>query len=204
MLSNLNWIDNAILFVFFISVIAGLMRGLIKEIISLLTWLAGFVIAVMFSPKLAGLFTGSPQVKSMISGATSSAGINTTQPVSVLSLGICFVILFVATLIVGSVINSLTSRAVERDGISFANRLLGSVFGFARGFLLVLVGVFLAQLSPIQQQPSWAQSQFVTAFQPAVQWLSRMIEPQLQNLKQKVDNTLQSGADKAQEMFQSE
>jgi membrane protein required for colicin V production len=199
-MSSLNWVDNVILFVFFMSVVAGLMRGLVKEVISLLTWLAAFVVAVLFSSKLAGIFTSSHQVQSMISGATSSIGINTAQPVSVLSLGLSFVLLFVGTLIVGSIINSMTSKAVERTGISFSNRLLGSVFGLGRGFLIALVGIFVVQLSPIQQESYWSQSQFVTAFQPAVQWLGGIVQPGFDSLKSKVSDTLQNT--NTQQLFQ--
>lgn len=191
-MSSLNWVDNIILFVFFMSVVAGLMRGLVKEVISLLTWLAAFIVAVIFSPKLAAMFTSSPSVQSMVSGASTAVGLNTAQPVSMFAIGVSFIALFVGTLIVGSLINSLTSRAVERQGISFANRLLGSVFGLARGFIIVLVIIFLVQLSPIQQQPYWSSSQFVNAFQPAVQWFGNLVQPGFQSLKAKVDTTLQN------------
>ncbi len=191
-MSSLNWIDNIILIVFFFSVVAGLMRGLIREVISLLSWVAAFIIAVIFSSKLAATFTSSPDVQSAISNATTSIGVNAAQPVSMFSVGVSFIILFVGTLVIGSIINSFMSRAVERQGISFANRLLGSVFGLMRGFIIVMVGIFLVQLSPIQQQPYWSQSQFVNAFQPAVQWFGNIVQPGFQSLKAKVDSTLQN------------
>lgn len=191
-MSSLNWVDNVILFVFLISVLAGLGRGLVKEVLSLLTWLAAFVVAALFSTSVASYFTGSTQVQSMVANTTNTIGINTAKSVSVLSLGISFVALFVGTLILGSIINALTSRAVERGGISFANRLLGAVFGLIRGTLIVLVGIFLVQLSPISQEPYWQASQFVRAYQPSVQWLSNIVEPGLQSLKTKVGDTLQN------------
>src|ERR1041385_2992010 len=68
-MSNLNWVDIVILVIFFASVLAGLIRGFVKEIISLVTWIAAFFIATMFASKLAAWFTSFPSVQSMISSA---------------------------------------------------------------------------------------------------------------------------------------
>ena len=190
-MTNYNWVDYIVLGIFFISVMAGLMRGLVKEVISILTWLAAFVVSSLFATRVASSFTGSEQVQSAISSASSSIGINPSQPISVLAIGTSFVGLFVVTLIVGSIINYFVSHAVEGQGISFANRLLGAIFGLGRGFLVNLVMMFLIQLTPFEQQPWWAQSQFVQAFKPTVQWFSNIVQPGIENLKSRVGQTIQ-------------
>lgn len=192
MMSNLNWVDILILCVFLFSVLAGLMRGLVKEIISLLTWIAAFIIAIIFSSKLAALFTGTQQVQSAISSASNAVGTSAAQSISVLSVGVSFIILFVGTLLIGSIIGSIISKAVDSVGIGFINRFLGGVFGLARAFLLVLVGMFLIQLTTLQQQPWWVQSQFVSSFQPAVVWLGGVVAPGLASLKDTLNNTIQN------------
>lgn len=189
-MSNLNWVDNIILMVFVISILAGLMRGLVREMIALLTWAAAFVVAVLFSSKVAASFSGGQAVQGMVNQATGSMGVNAAKPLSMLSIGASFVGLFVATVIVGSIINYFVSRAVEGQGISFSNRLLGGVFGLARGFLLVLFTVFLIQLTPLSDQPYWTSSQFVHSFQPTIKWMSDLVSPGLENLKSKVSDTI--------------
>lgn len=188
-MSNLNWVDIVILVIFLASVLAGLIRGFVKEIISLVTWIAAFIIAMMFSSKLAAWFTSMPSVQSMMTSASSSIGANAEQSVSYIAIGISFLILFIGTLIVGSIISMIITRAVEGVGIGFVNRLLGGVFGLARGFLIVVVVIFLVQLTSAAQQTWWAQSQFVNSFQPAVAWVGGMISPGLATLKEKVSNT---------------
>lgn len=190
-MSNLNWVDLVILAIFLISVLAGLMRGLVKEIISLATWIAAIFIAVMFSSKLAMLFTSTQPVQSMVSSTSTSIGSSTAHPVSLLAIGISFLILFIGTMIIGAIINYIISSAMSSIGLGLINRLLGAVFGLARGFLIVVVAIFLVELSSIQQNPWWQQSQFVDNFQPAVKWLSDLVSPSLANLKVKMSETIQ-------------
>ncbi len=191
-MSNMNWVDNAILLIFIISVLAGLMRGLVKEIISILSWIAAVIVAVLFSTKVAAMFTGSPQVQSAVSNASTSIGMNAAAPVSYVSIGISFIVLFILTLTVGTIINHLISKAVEGGGISFVNRLLGGVFGLGRGFIMVVVAIFVIQLTPLQQQVWWSASQLVNSFQPAVKWLGSYAAPGFETLKTKVSDTLQN------------
>lgn len=191
-MTDFNWVDYVILSIFFVSVLAGLMRGLAKEVISLLTWAAAVVVASLFASRVAASFTGSQQVQSAISSASTTMGMNPTQSVSVLAIGTSFVGLFVITLFIGSIINYFISHAVEGQGISFANRLLGALFGLGRGVLINLVTIFLVQLTPLGHEAAWMQSQFVRSFQPAVQWLENIVQPGIDTLKSKMGQTLQN------------
>jgi len=179
---NLNSVDTAILLVFFVSILVGLMRGFIREIISLFTWIAAFVISILFSGTLANTFAGS-------SSSTSSLGAGS---VHMLALSSCFIGLFVATLIIGSFVGRFISQMVESQGVSLANRFLGALFGFIRGLLVVLLAIFLGQLTPMSSQPAWAQSQFVAAYQPAVKWLDDLVQPGLSSLKSQVGNSMRN------------
>lgn len=189
-MENLNWVDIVILAVFALSVLAGLMRGLVKEVLALVTWIVGFFLAVIFSPKLAAVFTQSASVQSMVSSASNSIGMDATQSVSAVSTGISFIVILVGVLIIGSLVTALISSAVNA-GVGVMNRLLGGIFGLARGLLIVLVAIFLVQLTSFQQQPWWTQSQFVASFQPAVTWVGSIITPGFASLKTKVTDTIQ-------------
>jgi membrane protein required for colicin V production len=187
MMSSFNWLDYAVLFIFAMSMLAGFMRGVVKEVISLVTWIAAFVIASMFATKLAAYFTSSSVGQSMTNVA---GGMNTS--LSYLTLGLCFLALFIATLIAGSIINFLFTTASQGLGIGFVNRLLGAAFGVVRGYLVVLIILFVISISPLTSQVWWGQSQFVASFKPAMQWLGETIQPGFQNLKNSLGQTWQN------------
>lgn len=189
-MSGFNWFDYIVLVIFFLSIMMGFTRGFVKEMVSLLTLIAAFVVASMFSNQLAASFTSSPGVQSAVSQASSTIGVNTAQPISYVAIGICFALLFAATIIVGSIINLFLSFAFQTGILGLGNRILGGVFGLVRGFLLNLVIIFVLQLTPIGAQAWWHQSQFVIFYQPSVQWLGSIVSPSLANLKEKFNEKL--------------
>lgn len=186
-----NWVDYIILAIFFISIMAGLMRGVVKEILALLTWVAALAVAVMFSSKIAAMFTGSSTAQSIYSSSsTLSAG--GQQPLSLITLSVVFVLLFVATFVIGSLITSIVSRAIESGGISFINRILGAAFGLLRGYLVVVLIIFVVGMTPFETQAWWTDAKLPPAFRPAVTWLANMVQPGLENLKSTVGQQIDS------------
>ena len=69
---------------------------------------------------------------------------------------------------------------------------MGGVFGLVRGLLLVVVGVYLVQMTSAAEAAAWQQSTIVHALQPAAAWLSNLVSPGLETLKTKVGDTLQN------------
>ena len=55
----MNWLDGIILAILALSVLIGLMRGLVAEVLSLATWIAAFWMAAVFGPDVAALFENS-------------------------------------------------------------------------------------------------------------------------------------------------
>lgn len=202
-LQNLNWIDYSILIIFILSVLGGLLRGFVREFISLVTVIAAFIIASMFASALATIFTNSESVQSAVNQASNAIGMNASQPVSCLAIGLSFAILFIATLIIGAIISSILNLAVETSLLGFGNRLLGGVFGLVRGFIITLVLIFLVQLTPLGSQPWWVQSRFVGDLQPAIQWLGNLVSPTLANLKEKFGQALQNVNETSQNITNS-
>jgi membrane protein required for colicin V production len=192
--TGFSWVDYILLAVFFISVLSGLMRGGVKEVVSLLSWIAAFIIAGLFSKPLAAYFSSSSSVQSAISSAssTSTFGISTANQVSIFAISASFSALFIGTIIIGSLIGYFINQAVEGGGISIGNRLLGAIFGLVRGYLIALVLIFIGQFTPIAQQTAWTQSSLVTSFQPAVQWFGNIVQPGLDSLKSSVGQTIQN------------
>lgn len=184
-MSNFNGIDIAILVIFFLSILAGLMRGFVKEFISLITWIAAFVVSIMFAPNLAEKFTSNESMQSLVTSAANNTGMNPVSSVSYATVGISFLCIFISILIVGKLLSYLVTSVVDSGGISFFNRLLGGIFGVIRGFFIVLLIIFAMQFAPISSQPFWQESQLIPSFQPAVNWINKYIAPNTQTIKAK-------------------
>jgi membrane protein required for colicin V production len=191
-MQNLNWIDYIIIAIFALSILSGLFRGLFREIVSLCVLVIAFVVATLFASPVATLFTNSQSVQHVVGQASSSAGLDAATSVSYVAIGLSFGLLFIATVIVGAIVGMIVNWIFQSTVLGIGNRLLGGIFGFFRGFLINLVLIFLVQLTSFSTDETWTQSQLVTAFQPAVQWLGTNVSPDLANLKEKLNGTLKN------------
>lgn len=190
-MSQLNFVDIIILVVFFMSMMVGFARGLVSEVVSLATLIAAFVVAIVFSEQLAAYFTSTESVQSVVEQTSSAIGANTAKPLSYVALGISFGLLFMVTVMIGSLVKYFLNLFFQFGLLGFTNRIFGGVFGLARGFIINLVLIFLVQLSPLAKEPWWVSSQFVRAYQPAVGWLGNAISPALSGIRGQFDSTLQ-------------
>jgi membrane protein required for colicin V production len=145
------WPDYAILAVIAISVLVGALRGFIKEVFSLLVWSAAFLIAYYFAADVADLMEDA-----------------VTLPSARTAMG--FVGLFVAVLLVGGLMNYLLGRLVESTGLTGTDRLLGGVFGAARGLVLIIAVLLVAGFTPIPADPWWKESLTIQRMMPLVSW----------------------------------
>ncbi|HEX4881249.1 MAG TPA: CvpA family protein [Porticoccaceae bacterium] len=143
-MSSADWIILAIIGG---SALISLVRGFVREALSLLAWIIAFVLATLFHPRLAGLLTDAISTPSLRVIAAWSA-------------------IFLAVLLVMGVVNFLLTRLVRASGLSGTDRFLGSLFGAARGFVAVLALVILVpQFLPVQQDPWWYQSALIPVLQ---------------------------------------
>lgn len=191
-MSAFNWVDYVFLAIFIISMLSGLGRGFIGEVLSLLTWVISAVVASMFTKSLAAWFTGIPMVQSAISSVSTTLGVNSGEPVSMLAIGGSFIVLFIGSMIICSILAGLISQVGNLPGISIVNRLAGGVFGVVRGYIINVLIVFLVQISPLAQQAQWQQSQLVPMFASGANFVSNLVQPGLQQLKATVSQTLQN------------
>ncbi|MDF3055652.1 MAG: colicin production protein [Gammaproteobacteria bacterium] len=148
-----NWLDYAIVGIIVFSTLVSLVRGFMREALSLAIWVGAFWIAY----KCAGGFA-----ERFLSSVSSSESIRHL-------LG--FLAIFFLTLVVGAVINYFVGRLVYQTGLSGVDRVIGLGFGFARGVLLVGVLLLCGVLTNMSQNPAWAASQVLPQFQGIVTWL---------------------------------
>jgi len=152
----MSWLDLVILGIIALSALISLIRGFVKESISLVTWIVAGVLAFRYFSPMAELlepFVEAPTIRNV-------AG---------------FAILFVSTLVVGAIINFIMSQLVSKTGLSGTDKALGVVFGGARGVLIVTMVVLLASLTPMPEASWWQDSAMVGFFQQLAEWLKGII-----------------------------
>jgi membrane protein required for colicin V production len=160
----LNWADYCIIGALALSVLIGLWRGFIGEVLALACWVLAFWIAWMFGDRLAAQFTAI------------------TLPSARLLLG--YAICFVAVLIVGALFSFLMRKLVAGSGLSGSDRMLGMLFGLLRGLAIVTIAVLVLKFTPLPRDPWWRQSQLLPTFENGAQWLSAQLPP---DVKQYLD-----------------
>lgn len=133
--------DYAVLGLVGISVLLSMLRGFVRETLALAGWVAAFVVAKLYTTQLAPLL---PQA----------------IPTEALRLLAAFLILFLATLLVSSLLAIALSEVFKQIGLRWLDRWLGAVFGLARGIMIVGVLVLLAGLTSLPQDPRWRNAMF--------------------------------------------
>ncbi|HSN38973.1 MAG TPA: CvpA family protein [Burkholderiales bacterium] len=133
--------DYAVLVIVGLSIVLSMVRGLVREILALLAWVVAFVIANLFGGKLAVLLPDA-------------------IPGEELRLLAGFAGIFIAVLLLMSLAAMVVSRMVKSAGLAVEDRILGGVFGLARGALIVLVLVLLAGLTSLPKRPVWRNAVF--------------------------------------------
>lgn len=167
----MNWADYTIIAVLGLSVLMGLWRGFIGEVLALAVWACAFWVAWLFGPPLAVQF---------------SASISTPSVRVLLAYALCFV----AVLIAGAIVTFLMRKLVEGSGLSGSDRLLGMVFGLARGLALVVLVVLLMGFTPFQRDPWWSESRLLPSFENGARWLSARLPAEVSRYLEPVDALL--------------
>ncbi len=148
----MSWVDLIIIVIIVISALISLVRGFVKESISLASWVVAGFIALRYFAALADVlepYIESPTIRS----------------------GTGFAILFVCGLIVGAIINFMASQLVSKTGLSGTDKSLGVVFGAARGIIIVIMLVLLAGLTPMPSESWWKDSTMVEYFASMASWI---------------------------------
>src|SRR5574337_565250 len=111
---GLDWILAAVLV---LSLLLGAWRGLVYEALSLLAWVAAFVLAQWYAPDVAA--------RMPLAGAS--------EPVR---YAVGFVAVFIAAAFAGGLVAWLAKKLVEAIGLRPVDRALGAAFGLLRGMVL--------------------------------------------------------------------
>jgi membrane protein required for colicin V production len=131
--------DYVLLFILIASIVISTLRGLVKEILSLVSWIVAFVVANMYGAQLA------PLLPSAIPGEA-------------VRLIVSFVALFIGVRLLMGLLMMAVDALIKSSGLSLADRGLGGLFGLARGVIIVLACVIVAGMTELPKQDFWTQA----------------------------------------------
>ena len=146
-------VDIVILAVMAISLVFGLFRGLLRELLSLVSWVLAFWIAYRYSANVAEIIDRALQ--------------NPT-----LSQAVSAVLVFVIALVALMVLTSLIAKVFKATGLAGIDRILGGLFGLGRGVVILLAALILASHTGAVEQDWYNASTIIPMFDRALDWMA--------------------------------
>ena len=148
--------DFVVIGIVALSVLVGLMRGVVKEILSLAAWVLAFVVAKTFATTAADVmpsFINNPALRYL-------AG---------------FILVFIVVMALAMLLSLLLSESLKALGLGVVDRVLGVLFGFLRGMVIVTILVLLAGLTQLPKTEVWRHALLSGTFET----LAIMVKPWL-------------------------
>ncbi len=155
-LPTFGWVDWTLLAVLALSVVVGLWRGLVFELMSLVGWVVAYVAAQLYSAQVA------PHLPIGLPG-------------SALNLGAGFALTFVGVLIGWTLLARLVRLLVHATPLTLIDRTLGAAFGLARGGVLLLALATLVAFTPAARSQPWQDSQGAAWLRVALQGIKPVL-----------------------------
>lgn len=140
--------DYAVLAVLGFSLVVGLLRGFMRELVMLGGWIAAFLLAMAFSGDLA---RAMPESLGPLLGSL-----------------LAFLAIFIGVLILAGFVGLLLALLARSAGLGISDRILGAAFGIARGLLVILALVLIAGLTSLPREPFWKNAVLSGPFETAV------------------------------------
>ena len=120
------------------SLLLGVLRGLVFEVMSVLSWIAAFVLAQWFAPPVG-------------------AWLPMERAAEPLRYAAGFAIVFVAVVFAGGLVAWASRKLVEAVGLRPADRALGAGFGLVRGAVLLLAVAVVVNMTPLRTAQWWTE-----------------------------------------------
>ncbi|HZP91258.1 MAG TPA: CvpA family protein [Burkholderiales bacterium] len=155
-------VDYVLLLIIGLSIVISAVRGLVREVLSLASWITAFFIAQASAPTAA-----------------------TWLPAFISHPGVRLALAFVAVLLVSVVVLGLLSllicRLVKEAGLSYSDRVLGALFGLLRGIAIAIALVLAAGLTPLPRERAWQEAKLGAPLQAVALWIARWLPEDLRS-----------------------
>lgn len=161
-------VDYGVIAIVVISALVGLVRGFVREAMSLLVWGGAFLMAFFFADN------ASPLLENTLSD-------------EVLRFWVAAAAVFFVSLIIGGIINYLINHFLKTVDTGFVDRVLGVVLGILRGVLVITVLVLAARVPSLPLEKWWPDSEFLPHFQQAADWLWEAGQDSVNSLREMRD-----------------
>jgi membrane protein required for colicin V production len=135
-IAPLDWVMVAVLAASFL---LGAWRGLVYEVLSVISWIAAFLVAQWLAPQVAAMLP---------MGGSGEA----------LRYASAFVLVFIAVVFAGGLVAWLTKKLVQAVGLRPIDRTLGALFGLLRGAVLLLALAVVINMTPLRRAGWWTES----------------------------------------------
>jgi len=152
-------VDWALVLTLSLSVLLGLVRGVVRELFALGGWIVGLLLAVRFAEPLA-------------------AFLPLELPLGARTVLVSLVVV-VATLLLAALVAALLRATLAAAKISFEDRLLGGLFGVVRGAILIGLAALLGLAAGAARQPWWEASTLLPWVQASVRFASPLLPQSL-------------------------
>lgn len=150
----MNPLDWTLLAVIAMSMLLGVVRGFMREVISLAGWVAGIWLAFRFATSL-------------------SAALPFAQDWPLARIAIVAVLIVVVCVFTAALVGWLVRELVKAARLSAADRTLGGLFGVARGLLIIALAVFLVRDTALHREPLWRESLVLPPIEAALAFALR-------------------------------
>jgi membrane protein required for colicin V production len=161
-------VDYVLLSIFVLSAIIGIFRGFVREAISLVGW----IVAVWGAWRY---------------GAHVSAWLPDFVDDVTLKIWAARLLVLIGVLIISGLTSRVVSFLVDRTGLSGTDRMVGMVFGLARGMVLAGLAVNLLEVAGFAEEPWWPESKLIPYLAPVAQRLSDIADEGLDMLDKPID-----------------
>ena len=136
------WTDYLILTLVALSCVYGLVRGLVRELVSLLSWVAAVLLA----------WYGAGWLEPYLGGALAGAAV---RPWAARAL------IFAGVMLIGTALGGVVNHFVRLSLFSGIDRLLGFVFGLLRGVVAIGLLAILCHALRLEEEAWYRKSLLV-------------------------------------------
>ncbi len=150
--------DYAVLAGIALSVLLGMWRGVVSEVLALAAWILAIVLGKFFAPVFSSelaRWIADPSLRYLTA----------------------FAVIAIAVLLLASMVRLLVSGLLKAVGLGLIDRFLGAMFGLVRGMVVILVLVMAGGLTAIPKQSWWRDAMFAPPLETMVvamkPWLPR-------------------------------